>query len=831
MIRAQQYIASLLLIWLFLGCQKKASSNYELINFIPQNTAVVVKTSEIKTLKSNLNNNDLIQKLSKTSFKKHLEDQLAHLAYLNTDGELLICFTELGKENFEYTLITKYQEALFEGIDAEDITTENIDYQNNTIIKTTANKQESYQLVIDGFFIISSSKLLIENTIRHYQLGSTFTEKDFRKVYETANSKKSFTLYINHNNADRLYSLLFPNNGFKNIPHFANWASMDADISQDKITINGITTAKDSPPTIIDLFRNTLPQQNHIAGIAPGNSDGIYAFTYDDFAQLKQNIDDYNRAKGNEFTAVKDSIFHEIDEIGVIYKNESKAISMHSKDVDAVLGFLVGDRSVNKEYRNTPIYAFGQGNIFANTFGPLLPKATVSSYIILDDFFVFSEDVGLLQDIIANYRNNTTLGKSSSYPDYFEELSEESSILLIGKLSGFKSVIANAVNEKYQKEIKELPLKDHALAVLQFTYDTNFAHINGLIKKKKTAATTNSVAQILNVTLDADVATRPQLVMNHRNKEKEIIVQDVNNYLYLITNKGKVLWKKQLEGRILGNMQQIDLYGNGRLQLAFVTGNKFQVIDRNGKEVAPFPIEFKDNITQPLSVFDYDKTKNYRFIITQGNELIMLNKEGKTVIGFDFTKTASELILPPKHIRTEGKDYIVVQEKNGKLHILNRRGQSRIGVSKKISFSGNETYLYQNKFSTTDINGVLNIIDLNGKLSSANLRIKKDHYFTATSKTMVTLSANELTIKGKKVPLDFGLYSAPRIFLVNNKIYISVTDTQSQKVYLFDSNAKLLPNFPVYGTSGIDLENIDKDPQLEFVVQSEKNSVIVYEIN
>ncbi|CAN0370319.1 unnamed protein product, partial [Ectocarpus sp. 4 AP-2014] len=60
---------------------------------------------------------------------------------------------------------------------------------------------------------------------------------------------------------------------------------------------------------------------------------------------------------------------------------------------------------------------------------------------------------------------------------------------------------------------------------------------------------------------------------------------------------------------------------------------------------------------------------------------------------------------------------------------------------------------------------------------------------------------------------------------------ISVTDTQSQKVYLFDSNAKLLPNFPVYGTSGIDLENIDKDPPLEFVVQAEKNSVIIYEIN
>ena len=67
-----------------------------------------------------------------------------------------------------------------------------------------------------------------------------------------------------------------------------------------------------------------------------------------------------------------------------------------------------------------------------------------------------------------------------------------------------------------------------------------------------------------------------------------------------------MLWKKQLDGAILGKIEQIDMYKNGRLQLAFATPNRVYVLDRNGKEVAPFPLKFNDKVTQPLSVFNYD---------------------------------------------------------------------------------------------------------------------------------------------------------------------------------------------------------------------------------
>ena len=122
-------------------------------------------------------------------------------------------------------------------------------------------------------------------------------------------------------------------------------------------------------------------------------------------------------------------------------------------------------------------------------------------------------------------------------------------------------------------------------------------------------------------------------MVNHLNKQKEIVVQDIKNNLYLISNSGKILWKKQLEGPVLGTIEQIDIFKNGRLQLLFATPHKVYLIDRNGKDVAPFPGNFNDVITQPLSVFDYDKDKNYRLLVTQGKNILMYDKNLKEVKG------------------------------------------------------------------------------------------------------------------------------------------------------------------------------------------------------
>jgi hypothetical protein len=90
-------------------------------------------------------------------------------------------------------------------------------------------------------------------------------------------------------------------------------------------------------------------------------------------------------------------------------------------------------------------------------------------------------------------------------------------------------------------------------------------------------------------------------------REKEILVQDKLNNLYLINNMGRVVWKYPLEAPILGEIAQIDLFKNNKLQYLFNTTHKIHLLDRNANPVANYPISLPATATNGLTVYDYDK--------------------------------------------------------------------------------------------------------------------------------------------------------------------------------------------------------------------------------
>ena len=156
--------------------------------------------------------------------------------------------------------------------------------------------------------------------------------------------------------------------------------------------------------------------------------------------------------------------------------------------------------------------------------------------------------------------------------------------------------------------------------------------------------------------MDAPIIGEIQFINNHRTKQKDILAQDINNQLYLISNKGTLRWKKKLAGSILGKVKQIDIFKNGRLQMVFSTTKKVYVLDRLGRNVEGFPLNFKDRITQAVAVFDYDKNKNYRLLLTQDKSLLMYDGKGKRVKGFSH-QSKKPVNSQPQHIRYNSKDY------------------------------------------------------------------------------------------------------------------------------------------------------------------------------
>ena len=179
------------------------------------------------------------------------------------------------------------------------------------------------------------------------------------------------------------------------------------------------------------------------------------------------------------------------------------------------------------------------------------------------------------------------------------------------------------------------------------------------------------------VVLDAPAIINPQIVKNHYNGEDEIFIQDENNQIYLISNSGKILWKKSIDGSIIGNVHQVDMLKNNKLQMAFVTENKLYIVDRNGNNLKGYPKTLSKKAIVGLSVFDYDKNKNYRFMIpTEDADILLLNMQGEVPNDWRFSGTEN-VTTPLQYFNIKGKDYLVTADKN-KAIILNRRGETRV---------------------------------------------------------------------------------------------------------------------------------------------------------
>ncbi|HUH28363.1 ribonuclease HII [Gelidibacter sp.] len=783
------------------------------MSLVPNHATVVIKTTSIEGLKSVFKNNSLLTQFSGKTPIGHLNNKLEFLSHLKPSDDLLIAFGHDQKDSLQISVITKYHKDLFNFASTPNYSVETITLKNGSLTKTTIEKEIIYSIVKDSIVFASNDRTLTE---------AAFNKKDpnplLKELYQTTSNGESLSIFMNTKEKSFQPEFFFDQQ--LNKAQLTNYFLLDADLSQDQLRFDGITIAKDSAKSLINIFKNTFPQENRLPKICPPDSDGFLSFTFHSFKAFHESLSKFRK----QDSIVSESLFESVSEAGVIYKNDQQAVVLNSIDAANMNTFFGTQNSIDT-YRDISIYTFDKPEFFSDLFSPLITYKKATKFINIEEFFVFSDDLELLKEVIASYQNNATLSTSHAFEDLMDDLSDESSLLAYANSNHLKQILnsnldtANTIN----------PDGFNASAI-QFVYETDFAHVHAILQKNKKKSTSNTVYEDISVTLDADVLTHPQFVNNHTNNQMEVAVQDITNNLYLISKDGKVQWKKQLDSKILGRIEQIDIHKNGRLQLAFATQHRVYVLDRDGKDVGSFPLKFRDQITQPLSVFDYDKNRDYRLMVTQGASVLLYNKQGKIVRGFNFKKAENTINTQPQHFRIGRKDYIVFVQGN-ELEILSRVGKTRVNVKNNISFSDSGIYLYDNKFTTTTAKGDLVQIDENGKMSSSNLSLGEKHSIAATSKTLVTLSENILHIKTNKVELDFGDYTPPKIFYVNDKIYVSVTDLQAKKVYLFDSLGKPIDNFPVYGNSTIDLDNIDKGKNPEFVTKGDQNGIIIYQIN
>ncbi|MCX2838063.1 hypothetical protein OQ279_07830 [Salinimicrobium sp. MT39] len=796
---------------LFFSCANEASVSGELTDFLPQDPAVIVQMKNPDLFFSNIQNNDFLKLNSENELYIKIKEGLEILKYFPHQKEALLVLDPKAEKSLDFLFISRdnLKPKNLDSIPNRQVETMNFD--DLEVQKYVLEGKTAFSTHIDSISLLSNSLPLLKETAR----GNSALSKDLQVAFKAASPKKT-SVFLNSDKAAPFLKKLF----LTPFSNFTKWTVVDTDISQNDIRLNGITIASDFLPRLINVFKGVGVSKNTLANITPVTSSGFNSVSFQDFKKLNENLL-FLRGNETETTFTEEiSLLTAASEAGSIHLAEGLVFAIRSAEAENGLQTLNYEAEQTEEFRGLPIYKFPHSNSFSEILQPLLDPEDLHFLTFLESYILFSETSEALKAVIAAFQDDLVLSNTEAYKTSSENLSSEASLLIV------RNNQAEGANKTEQPDYTNYPI-----TAIQYIYQDNFAHLHSVVAKSAALKTDKPTSQAANVTLAAPLNSPPVFFKNHRSNGMDIVAQDVQNTLYLISPEGKIHWKKDLGSPILGEVQTVDILKNGRYQLAFATQNEVHVIDRDGNPVKPFPLKFRDKITQPLSVFDYDKKRDYRFMVTQGREVYMYDRKGKGVKGFNFSKATSEIIQPPKHIRIGRKDYIVIPETSEKLNILSRSGKIRVPVKQDLNFSENAWYEYNGNFVSTNTSGQILKISEKGNVKKEDLGLAENTRITATEKTLVTLSENELSIKGNSVTLDFGLYAHPQIFFLNNKIYVSVTDLQAKKVYLFDSNASLIDGFPVYGNSLIDLSNADADAALELVVQGEENGILVYEVN
>jgi len=637
----------------------------------------------------------------------------------------------------------------------------------------------------------------------------------------------------------------------------ANWSEFDIDIDKSIISGNGFTISKDSINNYLNIFKQQSSNKINVSEILPSNTSTFLTINlsnvplffekYQSFLKRKSKDEVYKlwivKWKKKYHLNIPKLIEETISgEITLAYTQINKLdlaqnnyfilkVDGESETMEALQPMLskmaenknltLEDLKIKyqiKEGKETYIYPFPQTNFAQDFLGDAFATVKTKYFTFINNYWIFASSVKDLKTFIDDNERQTVLDNDVDYNQLQDDISSNSTIYFYTNIPISKELYKYWFNEKIAQELEQNfnKYKKFQVFVYQLNTDENMLYSNVLLKYnpivKERPRTTWECK------LNASLETKPKIVINHRNNQKEIFVQDKSNTIYLISKSGKVLWKRNIGEAILNEVKQIDCYKNKKLQYIFNTTNKLFIVDRNGNDIEHFPVNLRAKASAGVAVFDYDKSRDYRFFIPcEDKKIYVYNIDGNILPGWKFGETETKMTTPVQHFRIKDSDYIIFSDKN-KSYFLNRRGEEKIKPQKIIQISKNNSFylIYENKkpyFVSSTPTGNIVMIDEKG-----NVKIKEafdlspNHYFLTCFLNNNNIPDFVFTDNGElKILYDWNKkfnydseseIGIPLFFQFSNQNNkIGIIDYKNGEIYLFNSNGTLYKGFPLKGLS------------------------------
>lgn len=746
---------------------------------------------------------------------------------------------------------------------------EEISVAGNTGIYVEVPMPESTSFTFTTFgnlLLVSNSQELLVESIEKLKNGSGVrTNEQFQAVFQTAASGVAANIFLNINELSNALSLEQNASAFKGI---ARWAGLDVQVSPSTVIANGLILNLPDGSDYYKIFTRQAPVQFTLRNYMPASTSffawyGLpnipnFMADYSDYIDnigltepYNKNLSEFLRLTGlsiDEFL-VK-NVDNEIAVISSKYANDSTEwyILVNTRSGSATLQQLENfDKATGPAMHEYKPDKQNNFLIVPNPIKSYLPTLLGNSFLMVNDSYVtaidnviaFGSSVSALERLINEYLRNNTLSGSAVFGDVQQRISTSSNFILY--TNGMDSYPINELrlHGKPFRLCKSGLAANHSL-VWQVVGGSQklfamLAIISNQAGLTETAGLPENVKWVCK--LNSAPAGKPHRVVNHINGQTEILVQDSNHQIYLISNNGHILWQRRIDAPIQSDIIQVDVFHNQKLQMVFAAGNAIYLIDRNGNDVQGFPVRLPAIATSPLSTFDYEKNHNYRFVVACADKRIYCyDTNGKPVKGWFNFKTETAVNNRIGYVSYQGKDFIVIFDQN-RPYLLNRRGEERIKPQTLFAKAPNADYYLVTSpdkgayLVTTDTLGVINRLYFNGKVESMVLEpFTPIHTFRMSGNDYLILDKNRISIYSElqlknvilspKGDFDPGCLQV----VANNRCVLA---SQNGNIFGFDFYGKPLNQFPIAGS--IPLVEVDAKNKF-YVTLSKQKGVICFAI-
>jgi hypothetical protein len=699
-----------------------------------------------------------------------------------------------------------------------------------------------YYYLNNTVFALSYSPDLIEKSaLTLVNDASLLKNKSFVRVLKTAGAESNANVFVNFGNLSKIMPQYLNEenvNFIAAMSNFAQWISMDLNLKNDIIAMNGFSYIDSTAGDFLSIFKNQKAPKIELTSIMPLNT-AFFSYTgvsdgqkylkdlklfrqktneqHDDEERLKAIEKKYgidmhyffNSWIGNEMAAVITESYGEkyAPEQYAMFKAKdvNKALSAFAELEQSMLLNTNADEpqdSTNEEeetatdeYRGYKIYPFGLPSVLSLLFGKAYPNYEAYHYTLMGNYVVFAKNESALRSLINFNSAGRTLNRDRHYVKFAENLSENSNFFVYSAVARSSKLYAQQLEKNLAKQVEKntsLFRKFQSLA-LQFRGSGDLFYNNLCLKYNPVYKPEFNT--LWETEIDTTFITPAYAGINLIDSTDLYFAQDANYNIHLFDHKGKEVWVKPVGEKVMGKIHQIHANKAGNFRLAFVSEKHLFMIDEKGEFPENFPVTLKANATAGIGLICFSGKENPLLLVACDN-LSIYNYKINGSIDTDWKTDRLKDTLRSDFIpfTCDGREMICFADEGKNLRLIDKRGNWIVKFIEKLPALYNNVFYLDIKKTlnasavvVSDEKGIVYRYNFKGVYDKYELmpKVSKQYWFTFADVDndkkgdFIFTDNNRLNVLNKDKSIKFD-------FTFNSKL-----EGPAQLVVLNDSIAKL----------------------------------------